>query len=167
MDMGLLSAVELNRIERAHAGGIRSAVIVESFRKRRERFSEATLRKYVQLGLLPKSKRVGQRGRHRGSSGLYPVSIVRLINEIKLALTRGATLEEIRVGSVGLLGEVQGLRRAFEQVISRFVQAVEQHPRAHQGRLRRALWGHQRTVLREIRGLERLVQKVGRPPRRT
>ncbi|MBI3179211.1 MAG: MerR family transcriptional regulator [Deltaproteobacteria bacterium] len=166
--MSLLSSAELSRIERAHAAGIGSSVIVESFRKRRERFSEATLRKYVQLGLLPKSRRVGQRGRHRGSSGLYPVGIVRLINEIKRALERGATLEEIRLGSVGLLGEVQGLRRAFEQAMSRFAQAVElEAQRTRKGQLRRTLGQHRRAVESEMRAFERLVEKVGRLPQRT
>ena len=84
--MALLSATELRRVERDHEDGISSADIVELFSSKGERFSEATLRKYVQLGLLPMSRRVGIRGRHRGSSGLYPVVVVRLINEIKKAL---------------------------------------------------------------------------------
>ena len=34
------------------------------------KFSEATLRKYVQLGLLPRSVRVGRKGKHQGSQGI-------------------------------------------------------------------------------------------------
>ena len=45
------------------------------------RLSEATFRKYVQAGLLPRSKRVGRKGKHRGSQGLYPVEAVRRIGK--------------------------------------------------------------------------------------
>src|SRR5687767_9039441 len=113
--MSLLSVAEVKRIEGKHAEGISSADAVQVFVQKGERFSEATLRKYVQLGLLPKSRRVGARGRHRGSSGRYPVAIVRIINEVKKALEHGATLEEIRLSRVGLVGEVESLQRQAVQ----------------------------------------------------
>jgi hypothetical protein len=112
MDMGALTTTELRRIEHKFEAGIRSGAVVEIFQGKGHRFSEASLRKYVQLGLLPKSRRVGIRGRHRGSSGLYPVTVVRLINDIKLALDKGATLEEVRFGIVGLASEIDVLSRA-------------------------------------------------------
>ena len=92
--MGLLTAAELRRIEDKFPAGLGSAQVIALFQEKGERFSEATLRKYVQIGLLPKSHRVGTRGRHRGSRGSYPVVIVRLINDIKRALDGGATLDE-------------------------------------------------------------------------
>src|SRR5687768_17031355 len=117
--MGLLNSAEVKRLERRYADGISSAACVEIFKQKGERFSEATLRKYVQLGLLPKSRRVGSRGRHRGSSGLYPVVIVRQINEIKAALEAGGTLEDIRDSRVGLAGELEVLERAAKQLLER------------------------------------------------
>lgn len=122
--MPQLSTAELRQIERQYADGIKSAAIIEIFQSKGHRFSEATLRKYVQLGLLPRSRRVGLRGRNRGSSGLYPVCIVRLVNEIKAALDRGATLEQVRLG-VGLSSELQTLVVCGGSVMSRFDEAIE------------------------------------------
>jgi len=57
---GLLEDRELEEIERAWPDGMTSRQIVDVFETRGIRFSEATLRKYVQLGLLPRSVRVGR-----------------------------------------------------------------------------------------------------------
>ena len=54
----------LDRIEREHPHGISSAEILDTLAAHDIKFSEATLRKYVQLGLLPRSVRVGKKG-HR------------------------------------------------------------------------------------------------------
>jgi len=116
----------------------------------------------VQLGLLPKSKRVGSRGRHRGSSGRYPVAIVRLINDVKRALDGGATLEEIRVSSVGLDGELEALQRSAEQVMNRFEEAIRlQSDRSKRSVLKKALDKHRRTLAKETRDLGRLAGKLG------
>ena len=166
--MALLSASEIRRVEAKHAVGIRSKEIVALFQRKGERFSEATLRKYVQLELLPKSRRVGSRGRHRGSSGLYPVSVVRMINEIKEALATGATLEEIRVGAVGLGGEVDMLERVSRQVFVRFGEAIQQQEdRTKKPKFKQALGKHRRMIEREIRALNKLAGKVGSGVRST
>ncbi len=60
--MSTLQNSELRRIETKYPEGISSAAVVKIFQQKGERFSEATLRKYVQLGLLPTSRRVGIRG---------------------------------------------------------------------------------------------------------
>ncbi len=162
--MSLLTAVEIRRIERRYSIGISSVVVVEIFQKKGERFSEATLRKYVQLELLPKSWRVGTRGRHRGSSGLYPVGIVRQINEIKQALDAGGTLDEIRVGKVGLAGEVQALRRKGDEVLKKFGEALKRQAEgSKRTALRRALERQHRALYREIRALGRLAARLGPP----
>jgi DNA-binding transcriptional MerR regulator len=161
--MGNLSGAELRRIERQFADGIKSATVVEIFRGKGHRFSEATLRKYVQLGLLPKSRRVGTRGRHRGSSGLYPVAIVRLVEEIKRALDEGATLEEVRYGLVGLAGEVEVLRRACDEVFGRFRQAaVRLDDRPVRSTLGRKVEAQRRALGQSLRELDRLAVRIGR-----
>lgn len=160
--MSLLSAAELKRIESKHAEGISSADTVQIFVQKGERFSEATLRKYVQLGLLPKSRRVGARGRHRGSSGRYPVAIVRIINDIKRALEQGATLEEIRLSRVGLVGEVESLQRQAVQVMKHFEEAVaRQDDRAKRGTLKKSLDEHRRRLAKEVKELGKLAVKLG------
>ena len=160
--MTLLASSEINRLERQFPQGLSSATIVKAFQEKRERFSEATLRKYVQLGLLPLSRRVGTRGRYRGSSGLYPVVVVRLINEIKRALTQGATLEEIRRGSVGLGGEVVALQRASDRVFGRFEEALTHAAREKRSAaFRRRLAGARRGLTRDIRLLDTLAARIG------
>ncbi len=152
---------ELRRIERQFAEGIKSADIVQIFKAKGYRFSEATLRKYVQLGLLPKSRRVGVRGRHRGSSGVYPVGIVRLINDIKIALDGGATLEEVRLGNVGLASELQILRKAGEEVVSRFREAIEHTADGKKRSVRKkALGQYARSLDRQVRELEKFASRI-------
>src|SRR4051812_28046770 len=80
---GLLADRELEEIERTWPDGMTSRQIVDVFETRGIRFSEATLRKYVQLGLLPRSVRVGRKGKHRGSCGLYPSHVIRRVNVVK------------------------------------------------------------------------------------
>ena len=70
--------------------------IVEVFTSRGIKFSEASFRKYVQQGLLPRSRRVGRKGKHRGSLGVYPAKTIRRINSVKQLMADGHTIEEIQ-----------------------------------------------------------------------
>src|SRR5512144_620389 len=92
----LLHPGEIARIERDRASGITSREVVRLFTARGARLSAATFRKYVQAGLLPRSRRVGRKGKHTGSTGLYPVAVVRRIDLIKRMMAAGLTLEDIR-----------------------------------------------------------------------
>ena len=159
--MALLSANKIERIEVEFREGISSTAIVDLFKRSGERFSEATLRKYVQLELLPKSRRVGARGRHKGSIGLYPVGIVRLINEIKRALESGATLEEVRNSQVGLSGEVQKLGRVSLQVLGRLDEAIQTKEGDVRGVLGRSLSRHRRSIERQLEELQEFASRVG------
>ena len=110
----------LDELEKTHPEGIPSHEIVEVLEGNGVKFSEATLRKYVQLGLLPRSVRVGSKGKHRGSQGLYPASIVRQIVEIKRLLSENYTIEQIQQQYMLLRGEIelleQQLGRLFEDI---------------------------------------------------
>src|SRR5215813_3207185 len=86
---------EFDRLETEHPQGLSAGQIVEFFAPRGVKLAQATFRKYVQLGLLPRSKRVGQKGKHKGSQGIYPVSTIRRIVEIKTLMEGNLTLEEI------------------------------------------------------------------------
>ena len=98
--MELLRPEEIERIERDYAQGLPARVIVDVFASKGARLSEATFRKYVQAGLLPRSRRVGKKGKHMGSSGLYPVSSVRRMNAIRQMMAQGLTLEDIKASFV-------------------------------------------------------------------
>src|SRR5881394_633526 len=87
---------EFDALETEHPQGISAGQIVEFFAPRGTPLAQATFRKYVQLGLLPRSRRVGEKGKHRGSHGLYPAAAARRIHLIKSLMDEGMTLEEIR-----------------------------------------------------------------------
>ncbi len=93
---GLLDDASLHAIETTHAEGLTAVQIVDVFTSRGVKFSEASFRKYVQQGLLPRSRRVGRKGKHRGSLGLYPAKTVRRINRVKQYMADGYTIEEIQ-----------------------------------------------------------------------
>src|SRR5690242_9325840 len=100
---GLLDERELEEIERAWPNGLTSRQIVDVFETRGIRFSEATLRKYVQLGLLPRSVRVGRKGKHRGSCGLYPAHVVRRVNVVQGMVAADRTIEGMQCSFAGFM----------------------------------------------------------------
>ncbi len=116
----ILRPDELERIEREFAHGLPARAIVELFRPKGVRLSEATFRKYVQAGLLPRSRRVGRKGKHQGSQGLYPVDAVRRINAIKRMMAEGLTLEDIKTSFVVFKGHIDQAERELELVYQAF-----------------------------------------------
>jgi hypothetical protein len=110
------SEEELAGIERTHARGITVQEIVDVFALRGEKLTEATFRKYVQLGLLPRSVRVARQGKRRGSQGLYPPSVVRQIDEIRRLMGQGYTMEEIQREFLFIRGDIEELARKLERI---------------------------------------------------
>lgn len=94
--MSYFSEEEIKKIEKLFSDGITSNQIIDIFSQRGAKLSEPTFRKYVQLGLLPRSIRVGRKGKYQGSRGLYPVSVVRRINDIKKLMEMNYTIEQIK-----------------------------------------------------------------------
>src|SRR5688500_19124304 len=92
----MIDAETLSQLEKAHVAGLTSAEILDVFARHDVQLSEATLRKYVQLGLLPRSVRVGRKGKHQGSQGVYPVSVARQILVIKKMMAEDVTIERIQ-----------------------------------------------------------------------
>ena len=88
--------VALASLEERWPDGVTSAQVVAFFQAHGVRLAEATFRRYVQLGFLPRCRRVGRKGKHRGSQGIYPVVVVRRLAEVKRLLEGGKTIEEIR-----------------------------------------------------------------------
>jgi DNA-binding transcriptional MerR regulator len=112
-----ISSRALSEIERTHPDGLSSRQILDLFERHGERLSEATLRKYVQLGLLPRSRRVGQKGKHRGSRGIYPVEVVRRVDEIRRAMDDGHTLESLSRAAHAVRAKLSLVRVAVEEVL--------------------------------------------------
>ena len=116
----LLSEDELSAIEQGAPSGLTSRQIVDLFTSRGIRFSEATLRKYVQLGLLPRSVRVGQKGLHQGSKGLYPAVVVRRVNLVKGMMAENLTIEEIQRSFIRFKDEIDGIEKSVRSLIDTF-----------------------------------------------
>lgn len=109
---------DFDKLERAHARGMTVQEIIAAFTGRGERLTEATFRKYVQLGLLPRSVRVGRKGKHQGSQGFYPATVVRQIDWIRQLMSQGFTIEEIQREFLFLRGEIDVLSRQLERVLT-------------------------------------------------
>src|SRR4051812_37376423 len=116
----LLEEREIDEIERTWPNGLTSRQIVDVFETRGIRFSEATLRKYVQLGLLPRSVRVGRKGKHRGSCGLYPAHVVRRVNAVKGMMAEDRTIEEIQRSFARFKDEIDAVEKDLRALITGF-----------------------------------------------
>jgi hypothetical protein len=107
---------ELAAIEARFPDGMSVQQVVEVVTSRGARLTEATFRKYVQLGLLPRSVRVGRKGKHRGSQGLYPASVIRQIDHVRRLMAQGFTMEEIQKEFLFVRGEIVALGRKLERI---------------------------------------------------
>lgn len=124
----------LDRIEREHAQGITSSDILELFAAHGIKFSEATLRKYVQLGLLPRSVRVGRKGKHQGSQGMYPATVVRQVQRIKEMMAQDYTIEEIQREFLFVRGDIEELERTMAKVFNALRDAAKERRSETSGR---------------------------------
>lgn len=120
----LLTERDLVQIERAHPVGLTSAQIVAIFQSRGARLSEATFRKYVQLGLLPRCRRVGTKGKHRGSHGIYPCATVRRINSIKKLMASSYTIDEIQRSFGNYKQQIDDLEAALDDLFQGFEREI-------------------------------------------
>jgi DNA-binding transcriptional MerR regulator len=115
---------ELAGIETRFPEGLSTQEIVELFAARGERLSEATFRKYVQLGLLPRSVRVGRKGKHRGSQGRYPAGVVRQIEAVRRLMAQGFTIQDIQREFLCVRSDIDALSRLLTQVLDTLSQAA-------------------------------------------
>ncbi len=111
----------LSQLERKYAAGLSSVEILDVFASHDVPLSEATLRKYVQLGLLPRSVRVGRKGKHQGSQGVYPVSVIRQILRVKQMMAESYTIEQIQREFLFIRNDVEQL----EQMLSRIFKKLD------------------------------------------
>jgi DNA-binding transcriptional MerR regulator len=112
----MIDAETLAQLEKASAAGLTSAEILDVFARHDVQLSEATLRKYVQLGLLPRSVRVGRKGKHQGSQGIYPVSVVRQVLRIKQMMAESYTIEQIQREFLFIRSEVEQLESMLTRI---------------------------------------------------
>ena len=158
---GLLDEKELEEIERTWPNGMTSRQIVDVFETRGIRFSEATLRKYVQLGLLPRSVRVGRKGKHRGSCGLYPAHVIRRVNAVKGMMAEDRTIEEIQRSFARFKDEIDTVEKDLRSLISSFEREAKAPAVDADGR--REL---EREIIEAKRAASELVRRISSLERR-
>jgi DNA-binding transcriptional MerR regulator len=124
----------LDRLEHEHPQGITSAEILDTLAANGIKFSEATLRKYVQLGLLPRSVRVGRKGKHQGSQGMYPAAVVRQIQRIRDMMAEDYTIEEIQKEFLFVRGDIEDLERSISRVFEALREASKERRSETSGR---------------------------------
>ena len=120
------SEAELDDVEQSHPTGMNVQQIVDVFASQGRGITEATFRKYVQLGLLPRSVRVGREGKARGSQGLYPATAVRQIDHIRRLMRQGYTIEEIQKEFLFVRGDIEALTRQMNRVYEAIERALEE-----------------------------------------
>ena len=160
--MDYLAGHEIERIERERAAGITSGEVVRLFESKGARLSASTFRKYVQRGLLPRSRRVGRKGTHTGSTGLYPVSVVRRVAVIKRMMAAGYTVDDIRGSFVTVRNRLEDVEKGLDELVSELARKARQHPRRRS--LEAELGSAEREVRRALQRLERLGGAVATVP---
>lgn len=119
----------LSNLERQYEAGLTSSALIDVCGAHGIQLSEATLRKYVQLGLLPRSKRVGQKGKHQGSRGMYPVHAIRQLLRIKEMMAESYTIEEIRRDFLFVRTDIEQLEQTLGCIFKALSRVLEQRGR--------------------------------------
>jgi len=153
--MELLTEDEIERVERSRPAGITSGEVVRLFESRGARLSASTFRKYIQLGLLPRSRRVGRKGKHTGSTGLYPVAVVRRIALIKRMMAEGYTVDDIRGSFVTVRNRIEDVELGLAELVASIAVKARTHPR------RRQFEAELGRAEREARAVFRRLERVG------
>jgi hypothetical protein len=128
-----LDDATISELEREHEAGLTSAEILRILEQHGVKFSEATLRKYVQLGLLPRSVRVGRKGKHQGSQGMYPAAVIRLILRIREMMADDLTIEQIQREFLFVRGDIEELERVLGRIFENLEQTSKDRARAGTG----------------------------------
>jgi len=159
----LLKEDDLRAIETTYADGITAVQIVDAFTSRGIKFSEASFRKYVQQGLLPRSRRVGRKGKHRGSLGVYPAKTVRRINGVKQLMVEGYTIEEIQGQFLLYTDLVEGVAEHVAELWTRLTADIARLEPDVRKRLERELVEIRRDGDRLVERLGELTRRVAAP----
>ena len=101
------------------------------------------------------SRRVGRKGKHTGSTGLYPVEVVRRINLIKRMMLEGMTIDDIRGSFVTLKNRLEDVEHGFAALLQDLGRKAREHPQ------RRVMESELDRAEREVRQALRRIEKVG------
>ncbi len=130
------SEIALKRLQATYREGIPARIVVGAYRDIGAAFTEATFRKYVQAGLLPKSWRVGRKGKHQGSRGLYPVEALGRVATIRSLMARGYTIEDLKDAFV-VRNHLDQFERELDRALEAIASASSATPKEQQKRLQK------------------------------
>jgi hypothetical protein len=116
----------LANLEREYASGLTSSELIDVCASHGIQLSEANLRKYVQLGLLPRSVRVGRKGKHKGSLGLYPARAIRQLVRLKEMMAKSYTIEEIRRDFLFVRADIEQLEQTLGSIFQVLASVLKQ-----------------------------------------
>jgi hypothetical protein len=159
----LLREEELRAIETTYADGLTAVQVVDAFTSRGIKFSEASFRKYVQQGLLPRSKRVGRKGKHKGSLGVYPAKTVRRINDVKQLMVDGYTIEEIQGQFLLYTDLVEGVDEHLGELCARLLRDADRLDAATRREVTRDLTEARKDSDQLVLRLKDLTRRVAAP----
>lgn len=157
-----LAEQSFDAIAAANPEGLSAAQIVEVFLDRGVKLSEATFRKWVQLGLLPRSRRVGRKGKHQGSRGLYPASALRRIAAIKRLMAENLTIEDIQ-RALRWKEQIDALRRGFGDLFNEFAAAAGDEQVAETSETGRLIAESRRAATELVQGIEGIERRIVAP----
>ncbi len=152
---------QLQLFERKFASGITSAELLDACAQMQVPLSEASLRKYVQLGLLPRSVRVGRKGKHQGSQGVYPVSVLRQILRIKEMMADNYTMEQIQRDFFFMRRDLQQLEETLHSIFSTLADVIRDRARsAYAQDVGRDIQGAKRASAELVERLEGIEKRL-------
>jgi hypothetical protein len=152
----------LSAIEKQSPQGLTSAEILDVFARHAIPLSEATLRKYVQLGLLPRSVRVGRKGKHQGSQGIYPVNVVRQIVTIKRMMAEDMTIERIAREFLFIRNDMAELERTLSEIFEKLDGVLRERRLDKGAAVQRDVVGAQALSRDLVARLEAIEEKLGK-----
>ena len=105
---------------------------------------------------------MGRKGKHAGSTGLYPVSIVRRIALIKRMMAEGYTVEDIRGSFLTVRNRLEDVEKGLAELVAELDRKVQEHPRRRtwESELRVA----ERAALAALKRMERVGGAVATIP---
>jgi hypothetical protein len=159
----LLSEEQLRAIETTFPDGLTAVQVVDAFTSRNIKFSEASFRKYVQQGLLPRSKRVGRKGKHKGSLGVYPPKTVRRINFVRQLMADGYTIEQIQGQFLLYTDLVEGVAENVSELCARLGRDSEKLDAPTRRELAKDLTDARKEGERLVEKLDELTRRVAAP----
>ena len=159
----LLREEELRAIETAFPEGLTAVQVVDAFTSRGIKFSEASFRKYVQQGLLPRSRRVGRKGKHKGSLGVYPPKTVRRINYVRQLMQDGYTIEQIQGQFLLYTDLVEGVAENLAELCARLSRDSEKLETPARRELAKDLAEARKDGDRLVDALDKLSRRVAAP----